>query len=134
MQLLAWEERFSVGIREFDQHHKILFEMINSLIIAKEENSGPEVLKNTLEQLHNYTIFHFAAEESMMEYFNCPGLEEHQVEHQELLADVQKYRDKFAQHELVEIDEVLNFVAGWWLDHTLGQDMLYGPYLKGKGD
>jgi len=49
MQPLVWEDRFSVGIEQFDQHHKILFEMINSLIIAKEDNNTPDVIKNTLE-------------------------------------------------------------------------------------
>ncbi|MBC8376436.1 MAG: hypothetical protein H8E26_10355 [FCB group bacterium] len=59
MQALVWEDRFSVGIKEFDQHHKILFEMINSLIFANENNSDSDIVKNTLEQLRSYTIFHF---------------------------------------------------------------------------
>jgi len=59
MQALVWEKRFSVGIRQFDQHHKILFEMINSLIFAQEDKSDPDVIKNTLEQLRSYTLFHF---------------------------------------------------------------------------
>lgn len=59
MQALVWEDRFSVGIKKFDQHHKILFEMINSLIFANENNSDSDIVKNTLEQLRSYTIFHF---------------------------------------------------------------------------
>ncbi len=130
MQLLVWEDRFSVGIREFDQHHKILFEMINSLIIAKEETSGPNVIKNTLEQLHLYTIFHFTAEEAMMKHFEFEGLDDHIEEHQVLLKKVEDYQTKIADSEEISIDEVLNFVAGWVLDHTLGIDQLYGPFLS----
>ena len=130
MQLLVWENRFSVGIREFDQHHKILFEMINSLIIAKEEKSDIEVVRRTMEQLQNYTIFHFAAEESMMEYFEFEGVEDHALEHQTLLDEVNEFRARLDAHDDVSIDEVLNFLARWLLDHTLGMDQLYSPFLS----
>ena len=129
MQVLVWEERFSVGIREFDQHHKILFEMINSLIFAQEDGRDPDIIKNSLEQLRSYTIFHFVAEEAMMKHFEFEGLDEHIAEHEALLQQVVEYQDKIAANDVVDIDELLNFLAGWLLDHTLGLDQLYGPYL-----
>ena len=129
MQVLVWEERFSVGIREFDQHHKILFEMINSLIFAQEDGRDPDIIKNSLEQLRSYTIFHFVAEEAMMKHFEFAGLDEHIAEHEELLEQVVEYQERIAANDGVSIDELLNFLAGWLLDHTLGLDQLYGPYL-----
>ena len=129
MQVLVWEERFSVGIREFDQHHKILFEMINSLIFAQEDKRDPDIIKNSLEQLRSYTIFHFVAEEAMMKHFEFEGLDEHIAEHEALLEQVVEYQERIAANDGVTIDELLNFLAGWLLDHTLGLDQLYGPYL-----
>lgn len=130
MQLLKWEQRFSVGIREFDQHHKILFEMINSLIIASEEKNRADVIRNTLEQLKLYTIFHFAAEEAMMKHFKYDGLDEHIDEHAKLLVQVEEYRTRFERENAVSVEELLDFLAGWLLDHTLGLDQLYGPFLR----
>ncbi len=111
MQVLVWEDRFSVGIREFDQHHKILFEMINSLIFAHENKSDPHIIKNTLEQLHSYTIFHFVAEEAMMKHFGFEGLDEHVAEHEALLLQVVEYQDRLAANDGVSIDELLEFLA-----------------------
>jgi len=105
MQLLAWQERFSVGVKEFDQHHKILFEMINSLIIAKNENSEFRVVKNSLDQLAAYTIYHFTAEEAMMEYFGLDSLDEHRAEHTKLLNQVKAYQAKITTADDVSIDE-----------------------------
>jgi hemerythrin-like metal-binding protein len=130
MQALVWEERFSVGIRQFDQQHKILFEMINSLIFARENKSNPDVIKNTLEQLRSYTIFHFVSEEAMMRYFKFDGLDEHVAEHQALLQQVVDYQERIAANDDVAIDEIIEFLAGWLLDHTLGLDQLYGPFLR----
>ena len=130
MELLVWNENFSVGIREFDQHHKILFEMINSLIIAKEKDSSSWVIASTLEQLETYTIFHFAAEESMMKHFGFDGYETHQAEHEALLTQVKDMRKRYTEDESVSIDELLEFVAAWVLDHTMGMDKLYGPFLQ----
>ncbi len=134
MQLLVWEDRFSVGIKEFDQQHKILFEMINTLIIARDNKSGQSVVVNALEQLVQYTIFHFTSEEAMMEHFGFDGLEEHQKEHADLLKRVQKYQEKLAAGETVSFDELLNFLASWLLDHTLGIDQKYGPFLSHHTD
>ena len=134
MQVLVWEERFSVGIRQFDQHHKILFEMINSLIFAQEDNSDPDVIKNTMEQLRSYTLFHFVAEEAMLKHFGFEGLDEHIAEHGELLQQVIVYQDRVAANDGVTLDEILDFLAGWLLDHTLGMDQEYGPFLSRYSD
>ncbi len=134
MEALVWEDRFSVGIRQFDQHHKILFEMINSLIFAQQENSDLDVIKNTLGQLRSYTIFHFVAEEAMMKQFEFEGLKEHIKEHEILLKQVNEYQQRIAADDGVTLDEVLDFLAGWLLDHTLGMDQLYGPYLSRYSD
>ncbi|MEA3285975.1 MAG: bacteriohemerythrin [Candidatus Marinimicrobia bacterium] len=130
MQLLVWEDRFSVGIREFDQHHKILFEMINTLIIARDNRSDHAVIKRTLDQLVQYTIFHFTAEESLMRHFGFDGLPEHEREHADLLKQVQVYQEKVIKKDAISLDELLNFLADWLLNHTLGIDQEYGPFLS----
>ncbi|MCF6238332.1 MAG: bacteriohemerythrin [Candidatus Marinimicrobia bacterium] len=130
MRLLVWEDRFSVGVQEFDQHHKILFEMINTLIIARDNNSDQLVIESTLEQLIQYTIFHFTAEEATMKHFGFDGLEEHEQEHAELLKQVQVYQDKLAHSEAVSFEELLDFLANWLLDHTLGMDQKYNHFLS----
>jgi len=129
VQVLVWEDRFSVGLKEFDQHHKILFGMINSLIFSQENKTDPDVIKNTLEQLRSYTIFHFVAEEAMMKHFKFEGLDEHVAEHEALLKQVVEYQERIAANDGVTINELLEFLAAWLLDHTLGLDQLYGPYL-----
>jgi hemerythrin-like metal-binding protein len=130
MQLLKWEDRFSVGIREFDLHHKILFEMINSLILARENEHNQAAIGSTLEQLIQYTIFHFTAEESTMAYFGFEGLEAHKVEHAKLLEKVRTYQKDFKAGKKISIDDLLDFLAAWLLDHTLGIDQEYGPFLS----
>lgn len=130
MQMLVWEERFSVGIREFDQHHKILFDMINALIIARDTGSDNSVVEKSLEQLVQYTIFHFTAEESMMKHFGFEGLEEHELEHAKLLEQVQEYQQKIASQSDITVDELLSFLVDWLIDHTMGIDQEYGPFLS----
>jgi len=54
---------------------------------------------------------------------------EHIVEHELLLLQVVGYQDRIVANDGVTMDEILNFLAGWLLDHTLGLDQQYGPYL-----
>ncbi|MBC8376437.1 MAG: hemerythrin family protein [FCB group bacterium] len=66
----------------------------------------------------------------MMRHFGFEGLDEHIAEHEELLRQVVEYQARIANNDGVTLDEVLNFLAAWLLDHTLGKDQLYGPFLS----
>lgn len=65
-----------------------------------------------------------------MKHFEFKGLDEHVAEHEALLEQVLEYQDRIAANDGVSIDEFLDFLAGWLLDHILGVDQLYGPYLS----
>jgi len=65
----------------------------------------------------------------MMNHFGFDGLDEHVAEHETLLEQVVEYQDRIAADDGVTMDEILNFLAGWLLDHTLGLDQQYGSYL-----
>ncbi len=133
MQQIHWEDRFSVGIREFDTHHKTLFRIINTLLKAQEEGETEKVIEVILDQLFHYTLYHFTAEEAMMDLHEYPELDEHIQEHLELLVRVKEYRRQFDEGSGVSVNSMLDFLAGWLLDHTLGLDQAYGPYLKARG-
>lgn len=133
MEQLVWEERFSVGIQEFDEHHKTLFRITNSLLKAQKDGDEDTVIDVILDQLYHYTLYHFTAEESVMEHFSFPELGEHQQEHLELLVKVKAFQKRIKEGQRVTVDEMVDFMAAWLLDHTLGMDQAYGPFLNARG-
>ena len=73
MAILTWDDSFCVGIEGVDEQHRNLVEMINRLDAAvsagRDEMEINEILKGALD----YTQYHFATEERLMEEAGRPA-------------------------------------------------------------
>jgi hemerythrin-like metal-binding protein len=77
MEPVQWPEKFSVGMRELDQQHQQLIKLLNLLISTQgTTNTHSETVSDTLMAMTRYAQAHFKAEESLMEAYGFPGLEE----------------------------------------------------------
>ncbi|WP_051340583.1 bacteriohemerythrin [Azospirillum halopraeferens] len=134
MSLIAWDDKFSVGIREFDDAHKRLMELLNQLWDANEARHGAEVLGRILDELITYTAGHFAEEEALFRAWNYPVLHRHHDLHEKLKATVLDLKGKFGRDGAAVIsDEAFDFLRDWLVKHILGEDMLYKSYFNSLG-
>lgn len=133
MPLISWEDRFSVGIRQLDQHHKALVGMVNELHDAMKAGRGHQIIDGIVGRLVSYTRNHFAAEEQLFDRYAYPEAEEHRREHEALLAKVDQWRRDLAAGRKGITLEVANSLRDWLLHHILESDKKYGPFLKSKG-
>ena len=71
MSYLVWERDLDTGINVIDaQHHRIV-EMINRLHAAQGTRRH-DIVSEVVEELVDYTLFHFAFEETMIEEAGYP--------------------------------------------------------------
>jgi hemerythrin len=131
MQLIEWDDSlYSVSIDEFDNHHKKLVGFINKLHQAMLNGQGKKVLQDILNELQEYTNYHFAAEEKQMQECNYPEYPEHKTQHEDLtqqLSDIiQNYH--WGKRE-ISID-TLKFLKEWLFRHIQVSDKKYTPYMK----
>ena len=63
MALIEWNDEYSVKVKEIDQQHMKLVNLINELHLAMKEARGREVVGKILTDLISYTKFHFSTEE-----------------------------------------------------------------------
>ncbi len=133
MSLLTWKTDYSVNIKEIDEQHKKLINMINQLHEAMKEQKGKEVLKPILQQLISYCATHFAAEETMMMAHAYPDLTEHRDKHQKMTAKVLALQSDVNSGKASITIDVMNFLKEWLDKHILGTDKKYSPYLNSKG-
>ena len=66
MPLFVWEDKYKVGVKEFDEQHKKLIELINKLYDAMKQGHGKDVLKSIVNDLFEYTKYHFETEEKIL--------------------------------------------------------------------
>lgn len=133
MALLSWNDAYSVNIREIDDQHKKLIDMINKLHDAMKVGKGAEVLGDILKSLIDYTGSHFATEEKYMKMHNYPGYEQHKKEHNMLVMQVLDVQKNFKDGKVPLSQSIMSFLKDWLVKHIQGDDQKYGPFLNSKG-
>jgi hemerythrin len=131
-KLVAWEDRFSMGIRSIDEQHKKLFEMTNSLYAAcmEGEQTARRYFKEVIHDAVKYVQFHFTSEERLMERLRFSGLAEHKEEHTNFVKKVlEEVRDFESGKEFVP-NAFVRFLRDWIVHHIAITDIKYAEYIK----
>ena len=129
-----WNDELSVGIEEIDAQHKLLVGLVNKLYeqtIVHQADTA--VLDAILHELIEYTVIHFAVEESLFRIFDYPFTEIHTQHHNDLKAQVLEIQQKVKRGETAVNIELLLFLQKWLQHHILEEDKLYGPFLLQQG-
>jgi len=134
--LIAWCDSWSVGAPEMDRDHRILINLVNKLPAALDEaeESGWGV-GGVLNCLWDYTEYHFNREEALLKAANFPGAEDHGQRHSELKAQVRDWLDRYqADPDAIDGPTLVTFLKSWLMNHILGEDMRYKPYVQNNPD
>jgi hemerythrin-like metal-binding protein len=133
MPLFTWDASYSVGIKDYDDHHKHLFDLINQLHDAMIQGRGNMELGKIVKELVDYTQFHFSSEEAKFAQFVYPETTKHRAEHNAFKAKVMEFQAKITAGQIGLSIEVANFLKEWLLNHIKIEDKKYSPFLKAKG-
>jgi hemerythrin len=133
MSLITWNDSLSVNIREFDEHHKKIVGLLNDLFDAVSTRKGSSAIGPVLGELIDYTSYHFAAEEKLMNGHSFPWAAGHKLEHDALTAKVLDFQRQFTEGKAMVDLALLNFLKDWLTKHIMGTDKKYSPFLNEKG-
>jgi len=131
---MVWNDKLSVGVEELDEDHKKLVDMINELYDAIMAGHGKEPLAHIIDQLVDYTRFHFAHEEKLFAMTSYQDAEAHMREHRAMEAWALKTRAEFTEGSLAAPSlAVVNQLKDWVFEHILGTDKKYSSYFNAMG-
>ncbi|HCH70399.1 MAG TPA: hemerythrin [Colwellia sp.] len=134
MSLIEWTVELSVGIESIDEQHKKLVNMINTLNDAMLKNSSHELLGKIFTGLAAYTQKHFAYEENMFAEYDYTDSEEYTRQHNELIAQVVKLKEKFIENPQGTMSaDLMLFLKRWLTNHIMRTDKEYAEFLISKG-
>lgn len=132
-ELVSWSSKIETGIKKFDDQHKELVRLLNKFYTAVNEGRSKTVLGEVLNELANYTVYHFQSEEDAFRQFNFPDKDEHIRIHKDLVNQVLKVIKDFESGKDVVSINLLQFLKEWVVKHIMGDDMKYGRYFKEIG-
>lgn len=131
MAFIEWSESMSVGNSAVDHDHKIIVQLINQLHQELSTTQDRKTQGSTLNTLIDYTLYHFAREEQVMQACKYPLFAEHKRQHEGLTEQVADIAHRFNEKkEDIIQDELLEFLKNWLINHILKQDMGFRPYAE----
>jgi len=126
--MIKWKDEYSIGVDSIDVQHKELFEIANrsydllknQLIMDKYEK-----IIEIIDELKNYTVYHFQSEEDYMQKIGYKKFLSQKVAHNDFL-------EKMDNIDVEQIDDgqneyligILDFVSEWLIEHILKEDKL----------
>lgn len=124
--MLVWKDSYATGVEIVDTQHKHMFDIGNKIYkLLKDDFCVDKYDKVTeiLEELKQYTRYHFETEEQYMLDTQNKGYFIQKVEHDKFLVKL----DGFELGDLEEvtdkdIEDLLTFIFEWVLEHILKKD------------
>jgi hemerythrin len=131
MKKLIWSDHLNTGIQVIDRQHRRIVDYINRLYESHKNGSSKEETGAVIDELVDYTLTHFAFEETMLEDVDYAELDAHKVFHDQFIQQVREIRERFEEHEIAAI-ELNNLMVTWLFNHILNEDAAYVSAVVSK--
>lgn len=131
--MILWNEKMSVGIRQFDEHHKKIIELIHDLSAGAEKGITRDEMYTIISELTSYVHYHFTAEERMMTVYHYPDAMNHINEHRFFAGRIENFSHEYASGRENLDREILEFLKDWFVKHIMNNDRKYGIFLNNEG-
>lgn len=131
---MEWQDTFAVGVPQFDEHHRHLFNLLNKAHHICLTKMQPDVFNDIVNELVEYVSYHFAAEERFLKETAYADFDMHREEHQKFSSKIEELCRLLSTGScpgIVESVELTDFLMNWLYHHILEVDMDYGKLYSG---
>ncbi|MEJ2479474.1 MAG: bacteriohemerythrin [Acidihalobacter sp.] len=128
MAYLDWKDELNTGIGVIDRQHRRIVDYINQLHEITQGDSDTSTV-DVLTALVDYTLSHFAFEESLLEEAGYPQHASHVRTHDAFRNRIFDFRERARQGEDVAAP-LLELLRDWLFDHIAHEDARYVPVVS----
>lgn len=126
--MIKWKDEYLIGIEQIDEQHKKLFEIAGKAYDLLNNDFYTDKYGKILEiidELKEYTIFHFKSEEEYMLSIGYKRFLSQKVEHDEFINKISNIDFKVIDEDQDKyILKILEFILDWTSNHILQKDKL----------
>lgn len=125
---IVWTNDLNTGIDVIDEQHKSIADYINKLERAIQQHDRTTVGR-VLDELVDYTLSHFAFEESLQAEAGYKFSKPHKAVHDMLAKRVASYQQRHNAGEDIA-DQLHAMLCTWLVHHIKRDDMAYVSEVK----
>lgn len=133
--MFCWKEEYSCKIKRIDEQHKRLFEIGQSIYdLATDEHhlNYYDRILDLIDDLREYTIYHFEDEERIMKLYDYPGYDEQKKIHDNFIHKIENINlDTIDEDPQKAVLKLLDFLYNWIGGHIIGKDLKIKDYFEG---
>ncbi len=126
--MIAWKEEYNTGVELIDEQHRKLLEIANRAHILLTDDfrmDKYDEIISILEELKEYTVYHFASEEAYMAEIQYSRLLSHKVEHNDFIEKINGVDlEKIDRNHNQSLLKILDFIVAWIDSHIIKKDKL----------
>ncbi len=95
------------------------------------DKSHHDAIKKRIEFLLEYAAMHLGAEEKLMREAHYPELDEHKATHDAFVRELLSIKASFDENpDSVTAEKILKIMQDWLVNHIVGSDKRYMPYVQ----
>ena len=125
---IKWTDDLNTGIDVIDKQHMRIVDYINDLENAHQKQDK-EAVRQVLDDLVDYTLSHFAFEESLQEEAGYKYCKPHKKVHELFVRRVNEYMERFKLGDDVSA-EIHKLLSSWLINHIKRDDADYVAAVK----
>ncbi len=129
MAKLVWSKDLNTGIEVIDKQHQRIVEYINELDDARTGGHKMEDVGRVIDEMVDYTLSHFAFEESMQDEAHYPFSKAHKRVHELFTSKVAELQERYSLGEDVS-EELHKMLFNWLYNHIKRDDADYVEYVN----
>ncbi|HEY5535507.1 MAG TPA: hemerythrin family protein [Ignavibacteria bacterium] len=126
--MFEMKEKYKTFNLKIDTEHEKLFEIgerAYQLLINKYDMDKYDKIVEVIEELKEYTVYHFNAEEEYMKSINYKRLFTQKIDHAFFINKIDEVNlNKVDENQDEAIMGILTFLNEWLVNHILEKDLL----------
>lgn len=130
MPYIEWKRTYEVGFKLIDDQHVKLVNIMNELYDAQKSGTGQIIVTKSLNELVDYTLYHFSTEEKLFVQYEYPKKEQHMSEHREFVEKINNLKAEAVKGNLLLSIKTMEYLKDWTINHILGTDKEFGEYVS----
>lgn len=132
--MIQWKDDYLIGVETIDEQHKKLFEIANrayELLNNDMYIDKYDRIVVVLDELKDYTKYHFDYEEEYMKSIGYKGMFQQKVEHDGFIKKINEVNlNKIDEDQDAYLLSMLEFIVNWIGNHILKTDKLITSDIK----
>ena len=132
MAVIKWRDSYNTGVEAVDLEHRKLVTLIEAMHTSIRDKEPKDAIERVVNEIVDYTQSHFVNEELLMQNEQYPQFADHKVEHQNLIEEVEIFKERLLSNFPDGRQDLYRFLREWLINHILESDKKFAAYVAEK--